>query len=114
MRILRSLKSLIRRTYRHLLRRLSKKELIIILSFTVGLILTVAIIVVLKMNAPDKTVADQDDASVDITLESDDPEDTADGTDTEEITIVETATAETKVESTEATTVLAEKSGAKN
>ena len=114
MRILRSLKSLLRRTYRHLLRRLSKKELIIILSFAVGLILTVAIIVVLKMNAPEKTASDPDDASVDISLESESSEDTAAATDSEEITIVETATAETKVESTEATTVLAEKSGTKN
>ena len=112
MKILRSLKSLLRRTYRHLLRRLSKKELIIILSFTVGLILTIAIVAVLKMNSHEKPVADSDDASLNMTLESDSSEEPAATSDSEEISIVETATAETKIESTEATTVLAEKSGA--
>ena len=113
MKILRSLKSFCRRTYRRLLRRLTKTELILILSFVVGAILAIAIIIVLKKNSPDKdTVADN---SLDISIEQGDSLPADDSLpETEEITIVEQATAETKIESTAETTVLALKSDAKN
>ena len=110
MRIFRSFKSFLRRTYRHILKRLTKKELIIILSFAVGLIITAAIIFVLKINSPDKTTSDSEDSSLDISIESgDNPSQEGD-----ELTIIETASADTKVESTADTTVLTLKEGAKN
>ena len=113
MKLLRSLKSFFRRTYRRILRRLTRTELIVILSFAVGLILTIAIVIVLKKNAPQDSSAE--DGGLDFSVTSD--ASTDDGTSpaevTEETTIVETATAETKVESTEATTVLAVKQDAK-
>ena len=112
MKSLKSLKSFFKRVCRKTLQKLSKKELIIILSFAVGVIIATAIIIVLKINSPDKPVAGSDDSSVDITIgNSDDNETPADD---EEITIVETATADTKVESTADTTVLTLKEGTKN
>ena len=113
MKSLRSLKSFCRRTMRRVLRRISKKELIIILSFAVGLILTIAIIIVLKMNAPDTVASDDGSESLDKNITESGNEDMP-ASDDEEITIVETATAETKVESTADTTVLTLKEGTKN
>ncbi len=111
MNFLRSLRHLFRRTYRRLRRTMSRKELIIILCFVVGVLIATTIIIVLKMNAPD-TVASEDGLDISVTGE-DTPADLAESPDSEEITIVETATAETKVESTAETTVLAKKDNAK-
>ena len=111
MNFLRSLRHFFRRTVRRIRRNLSRKELIIILSFVVGLILATAVIVVLKINSPKKTT---EDGGLDISISEDnDGSDTVASADTEEVTIVETATAETKVESTAETTILSLKDDAK-
>lgn len=111
MSFLGSLRHFFRRTIRRIRRHLSRKELIIISSFVVGVIIATAVIIVLKINAPKTPEGDQ---TLDISVAADNEEtDPAAASNSEEITIVETATAETKVESTEATTVLAKKDDAK-
>ena len=55
MDIFRSLKSLFRRLKRKIRRRLSRTELIIIASFTVGIIIATAIIVVLKITSDEQS-----------------------------------------------------------
>ena len=113
MRSLRSLKSFFRRVYRKFRRNLSKKELIIILSFAVVLVASVAVIIVLKLNSKDAPTDAGSGEDLDISIASSDG-DEAESPVTEETTIVETATAETKVESTAETTVLSLKEDAKD
>ena len=106
MDFLRSLKSLFRRIIKKLLKRLSRTELIIIASSVVGIILTIAIISVHKINSP-KNIPPSD-SSVDISIS----EDGSGSNGQDGLSITETASAETKVESTDATTELAFKENA--
>ena len=110
MDIFRSLKSLFRRLKRKIRRRLSRTELIIIASFTVGIIIATAIIVVLKITS------DEQSSSLNTPIKVFFSKDVADAAGTneesEELIMIETASSGTKHESTEATTELAMKEGA--
>ena len=74
-------------------------------------ILAIISLVVYKTTSPE-TVADEEGLDISIAQDEGSVEDAGEG-DQEELTIVETATAETKVESTADTTVLAKKDGAR-
>lgn len=110
MDIFRSLKSLFRRLKRRIRRRLSRTELIIIASFTVGIIIATAIIVVLKITS------DEQSSSLNTPIKVFFSKDVSDAAGTneesEELIMIETASSGTKHESTEATTELAMKEGA--
>ena len=111
MNILRSLRSFFRRVARKLRRSFSKKELLIIAVFIAGVVIATSVVVVLKINSP-KDVS-EGDGTLDISIEEGSEEDS--GTmESVETTIVETASAETKVESTAETTVLTLKEGARD
>lgn len=111
MNILRSLKSFFRRVARKLRRSFSKKELLIIVVFIAGVVIATSVVIVLKINSP-KDVS-EGDGTLDISIEEGSEEDS--GTmESVETTIVETASAETKVESTAETTVLTLKEGARD
>ena len=77
----------------------------------VGVVLAITIILVLKKSSPDGGVSEA--SPLDITTESDSVPEDGDETVVEEVMLAETATAETKIESTEETTVLAKKDDAK-
>ena len=111
MNILRSLRSFFRRVARKLRRSFSKKELLIIAVFIAGVVIATSVVIVLKINSP-KDVS-EGDGTLDISIEEGSEEDS--GTmESVETTIVETASAETKVESTAETTVLTLKEGARD
>jgi hypothetical protein len=111
MNILRSLRSFFRRVARKLRRSFSKKELLIIVVFIAGVVIATSVVIVLKINSP-KDVSEVD-GTLDISIEEGSEEDS--GTmESVETTIVETASAETKVESTAETTVLTLKEGARD
>lgn len=111
MNILRSLRSFFRRVARKLRRSFSKKELLIIVVFIAGVVIATSVVIVLKINSP-KDVS-EGDGTLDISIEEGSEEDS--GTmESVETTIVETASAETKVESTAETTVLTLKEGARD
>ena len=111
MNILRSLRSFFRRVARKLRRSFSKKELLIIVVFIAGVVIATSVVIVLKINSP-KGVS-EGDGTLDISIEEGSEEDS--GTmESVETTIVETASAETKVESTAETTVLTLKEGARD
>jgi len=111
MNILRSLRSFFRRVARKLRRSFSKKELLIIAVFIAGVVIATSVVIVLKINSP-KDVS-EGDGTLDISIEEGSEEDS--GTmESVETTIVETASAETKVESTAETTVLTLKEGTRD
>ncbi|MBQ8667767.1 MAG: hypothetical protein IJ526_13065 [Lachnospiraceae bacterium] len=111
MNILRSLRSFFRRVARKLRRSFSKKELLIIVVFIAGVVIATSVVIILKINSP-KDVS-EGDGTLDISIEEGSEEDS--GTmESVETTIVETASAETKVESTAETTVLTLKEGARD
>lgn len=111
MNILRSLRSFFRRVSRKLRRSFSKRELLIIAVFIAGVVIATSVVIVLKINSP-KDVS-EGDGTLDISIEEGSKEDS--GTmESVETTIVETASAETKVESTAETTVLTLKEGARD
>lgn len=111
MNILRSLRSFFRRVARKLRRSFSKKELLIIVVFIAGVVIATSVVIALKINSP-KDVS-EGDGTLDISIEEGSEEDS--GTmESVETTIVETASAETKVESTAETTVLTLKEGARD
>ena len=111
MNILRSLRSFFRRVARKLRRSFSKKELLIIVVFIAGVVIATSVVIVLKINSPKD--GSEGDGTLDISIEEGSEEDS--GTmESVETTIVETASAETKVESTAETTVLTLKEGARD
>ena len=111
MNILRSLRSFFRRVARKLRRSFSKKELLIIAVFIAGVVIATSVVIVLKINSP-KDVS-EGDGTLDISIEEGSEEDS--GTmESVETTIVETASAKTKVESTAETTVLTLKEGTRD
>ena len=91
---------------------LTKKIVIISASVAAGLILALVIILVLRKNS--HAGSDAGDDPLNMTIEAENESDDAAGSDEEEITIMETASADTKVESTAATTVLAENDSTRN
>ena len=111
MNILRSLRSFFRRVARKLRRSFSKKELLIIVVFIAGVVIATSVVIVLKINSPKD--GSEGDGTLDISIEEGSEENS--GTmESVETTIVETASAETKVESTAETTVLTLKEGARD
>ncbi len=115
MNILKKLRSFFIRNYRRILLHLSKKELMIILATAgaaVVTVVTVASVVAVKKhssNAPlDKIDNDITIAGEDVDLEVVDGD-----VDPADLPVVETATADTKIESTSDTTVLSKKDDAK-
>ena len=90
----------------------TKKIVIISVSVAAGLILALVIILVLRKNA--RTGGGSDDDPFNLTIEAEKDSGDAAGSEDEEITIMETASADTKVESTAATTVLAENDSTRN
>ena len=110
MDIFRSLKSLFRRLKRKIRRRLSRTELIIIASFTVGIIIATAIIVVLKITSDEQSSSLHTPIKVFFSKDVSDAAGTNE--ESEELIMIETASSGTKHESTEATTELAMKEGA--
>ena len=111
MNILRSLRSFFRRVARKLRGSFSKEELVIIAVFIAGVVIATSVVIVLKINSP-KDVS-EGDGTLDISIEEGSEEDS--GTmESVETTIVETASAETKVESTAETTVLTLKEGTRD
>lgn len=111
MNILKSLRGFFRRIVRKLRKSLSKKELLIIVVFIAGVVIAASVIIVLKINSP-KDVS-EGDGTLDISIEESSEENSGIG-ESVETTIVETASAETKVESTAETTVLTLKEGTKD
>ena len=112
MSIFRPLGDFLRKVYRRMRRHLSKKQLIMIISTVIAATAAVTLIIVFKKSSADTvTVESGHDISV--------AGDMAGGAavyadaDDEEMPVVEAATEGTKVESTEDTTVLAKKDGAK-
>ena len=112
MSIFRPLGDFLRKVYRRMRRHLSKKQLIMIISTVIAATAAVTLIIVFKKSSADTvTVESGHDISV--------AGDMAGGAavyadaDDEDMPVVEAATEGTKVESTEDTTVLAKKDGAK-
>ena len=91
---------------------LGKKELIIVLSSMAAAVVVIALVVVFKISSSHKAPAQ---GNYDISLAEEDVDIVAEGDeiDEEDIPVVETATEGTKIESTEDTTVLPKKEGAK-
>ena len=111
MNILRSLRSFFRRVARKLRRSFSKKELLIIAVFIAGVVIATSVVIVLKINSP-KDVS-EGDGTLDISIEEGSEEDS--GTmESVETTIVETTSADTRVERTAQTTVLTLKEGTRD
>lgn len=111
-RLTRSFRSFFRRCSRRLIRasrRPKSRVLLILLAIATGLILTAAVIFVLKANSPDITATSSD--PLDISVENIKGEDTAVSSTTEG-TSGSVASPETKVESTSDTTVLSYKENA--
>ncbi len=111
MPLFKSLKSFFRRCGRKILRifeKLDRKGLIVALSVVTGLALTAAVIYVLRINAPHKEGSE--DPGLEVSVEADG--DSAGETSADEEISIETASAETKVESTEDTTILVHKENA--
>ena len=77
-------------------------------TVVVGVILTITIIFVLRNTGK----GPKEVSSLDISVEEDDSQNTTEDAATEEIALTETATAETKIESTEETTILVTKENA--
>jgi len=109
MKLLKSLKSFFKRCGKkiaHFLTKYCQKEIIIFMAVAVGLGLMIAIVFVLKKNMPDKDHSGDDMLNISVS---------ADGSDDasfDESSETDTASAETKVESTEDTTILVEKENA--
>ena len=110
MKLFKSLGSFFRRCGRkiaRIMKNMNRKIVISVLAVVVGLGLTAAVIFVLRMNAPDKDhTADE---SLDVSVENDSDDEAEEGGEL----AIEIASAETKVESTADTTVLAYKEDAK-
>ncbi len=105
---LRALRNLFRKAYR----RLGKKGCIIILSVLIAVIVAIILLILFTKKSPD---TDPSETTHEISIEGSDTDTAPDSEDADEedIPVVETATAGTKVESTEESTVLAKKEGAK-
>ncbi len=108
---MKSLKSLCRRMGRKILRslrKLNRNEIIVISTIVVGVILTITIVLVLRNTGK----GPKEVSSLDISVQEDDDPGQSEDQTSEEITLTETASAETKVESTEETTILVTKENA--
>lgn len=90
---------------------LTKKIVIISVSVAAGLILAAVIIFVLIKSSP---AGEDAEDPFDLTIEAEKDTDDAGGSEEDEVTIMETASAETKVESTAATTILAKNDSTRN
>ena len=110
MDILRSLRSFFRRVIRKIRRALSKKELLILVVFIVGVVIAASIIIVLKINTHRNDP--EGGSGLDISIEGSSQNDGDEDSDNNDSDIVERASSATKIESTEETTVLAAKEGA--
>ena len=112
MSIFRPLGDFLRKVYRRMRRHLSKKQLIMIISTVIAATAAVTLFFVFKKSSADTVTVE---SGHDISVAGDTAGSAAvvSDTDDEGIPVVETATEGTKVESTEDTTVLAKKDGAK-
>jgi|GEM_PF-3840893 len=114
MKMLNKLGDFFRKVYRRIRPHLNlgKKELIIVLSSVAAAGVVIALVVVFKISSAHKASAQ---GNYDISLAEEDVDIVAEGDeiDEEDIPVVETATEGTKIESTEDTTVLPKKEGAK-
>ena len=114
MKMLNKVGDFFRKVYRRIRPHLNlgKKELIIVLSSVAAAGVVIALVVVFKISSSHKAPAQ---GNYDISLAEEDVDIVAEGDeiDEEDIPVVETATEGTKIESTEDTTVLPKKEGAK-
>ena len=108
---IKSLGSFFRRIKKKILKTFSRKEILIVAALIAGAIVAASVVVILRNRASGKP--SEDGEGLDIATEEDAHGDESTDGDSLETTIVETASAETKIESTAETTVLALKEDTK-